>query len=59
VLLAIRLSARKPICGASWRSMFVNRLLGSSNKKRNHYLRIAEHYCSLAEAEELNQHQDT
>jgi len=39
--------------------MFVNCLLGSSNKKRNHYLRIAEHYCTLTEAEELKQQQDT
>jgi len=33
--------------------------LAHRTKKRNHYLRIAEHYCTLAEAEELKQHQDT
>jgi hypothetical protein len=30
--------------------------LAQSNKKRNHYLRIAERCCRLAEAEELKQH---
>jgi len=27
---------------------------GSSTENRNHYLRIAEHYSTLAEAEELS-----
>jgi hypothetical protein len=27
--------------------------IGSSTERRNHYLRIAEHYSMLAEAEEL------
>ncbi len=28
--------------------------IGSSTERRNHYLRIAEHYSALAEAEELS-----
>jgi hypothetical protein len=28
--------------------------IGSSTERRNHYLRIAEHYSMLAEAEELS-----
>ena len=28
--------------------------IGSSTERRNHYLRIAEHYGTLAEAEELS-----
>ncbi len=28
--------------------------IGSSTERRNHYLRIAEHYSTLAEAEELS-----